>query len=44
MKKFVGKPQGKRPLGKLKRRLEDNIKTAIKETSVWGCRLDEIGS
>ena len=34
---FVEKPDGKRPLGKPKRRWEDNIKTDLQ---VWGCGLD----
>jgi S-ribosylhomocysteine lyase LuxS involved in autoinducer biosynthesis len=36
---LVGKPEGKRPLGKLKRRLEDNIKMDIQEVG-WGHELD----
>jgi hypothetical protein len=32
---LVGKPEGKRPLGKLRRRWEDNIKIDIQE-EVWG--------
>ena len=28
---LVGKPEGKRPLGKLRRRLEDNIKMDLRE-------------
>jgi hypothetical protein len=34
---LVGKPEGKRLLGKLKRRWEDNIKMDIQE-AVWGTR------
>ena len=30
----VGKPEGKRPLGRPRRRWEDNIKMYIQE---WGC-------
>jgi hypothetical protein len=33
-KMLVGKSEGKRPLGRNKRRLEDNIKTDLKEA---GC-------
>jgi hypothetical protein len=29
---LVGKPEWKRPLGKLRHRLEDNIKTDLRET------------
>jgi hypothetical protein len=32
---LVGKPEGKRPPGKLRRRWEDNIKIDVKEV---GCR------
>jgi len=32
---WVGKPEGMRPLGKLGRRLEDNIKTDLQEFG-WG--------
>jgi hypothetical protein len=28
---LMGRPEGKRPLGRLKRRWEDNIKTALTE-------------
>jgi hypothetical protein len=31
---FVGKPEEKRPLGRHRRRCENNIKTGLKET-VW---------
>jgi hypothetical protein len=33
---LVGKPQGKRTLGRLRRRCKDNIKTDIRET---GCEV-----
>jgi len=36
---LVGKPEGKRPLGRLRRRWEDNIKMDLKEV-----RLDGVGS
>ena len=41
---FVGKPEGKRPLGKPRRRCEDNIKTDLEEVwkGLWG--LDGVGS
>jgi hypothetical protein len=32
---LVGKPEGKRPLGRPTRRLEDNIKMDLKQTG-WG--------
>jgi hypothetical protein len=33
---LVGKPEGKRPLGRPRRRWEDNIKMGRKEIE-WGC-------
>ena len=33
---LVGKPEGKRPLGRLRRRWEDNIKTHLQEVG-GGC-------
>ena len=35
-KDLVGKPEGKRPLGRPKRRWEDNIKMYLKEVG-WCC-------
>jgi hypothetical protein len=35
----VGKPKGKRPLGRPRRRLEDNIKMDLQEVG-WAHRLD----
>jgi hypothetical protein len=32
----VGKPEGKRPLGRLKYRWEDNIKMDLQEVGGWG--------
>jgi hypothetical protein len=32
----VGKPEGKRPLGRTKRRWEDNIKLDLQEVGWWG--------
>jgi hypothetical protein len=32
---LVGKPEGRRPLGSLRRRLEDNIKTNLRDVG-WG--------
>jgi hypothetical protein len=36
---LVGKPEGRRPLGRPRRRWEDNIKMDIREVG-WGRRLD----
>jgi hypothetical protein len=36
---LVGKSERKWPLGRLKRRWEDNIKIYIKEVGLWGCGL-----
>jgi len=33
---LVGKPEGKRPLGRPRRRWEDNIKTDLQEVECWG--------
>ena len=33
----VGKPEGKKPLGKCRRRREDNIKMDLKRHRMWGC-------
>jgi hypothetical protein len=35
---LVGKPEGKRPLGRTRRRLEDNIRMDIQEL---GCRYED---
>ena len=32
---LVGKPEGKRPLGRSRRRWEDNIKMELQEVGVW---------
>jgi hypothetical protein len=40
----VGKPEGKRPLGRPSRRWEDGIRMNLRETSSWECRVDPIGS
>ena len=32
---LVGKPEGKRPLGRPRRRWEDNIKMDLQEVGVW---------
>ena len=41
---LVGKPEGKRPLGRPRRRWEDNIKTDLQEVGCGGCGLDRAGS
>ena len=33
---LVGKPEGKRPLGRPRRRWEDNIKMDLQEVGFWG--------
>ena len=33
---LVGKPEGKRPLGRSRRRWEDNIKMDLQEVGCWG--------
>jgi len=33
---LVGKPDGKRPLGRPRRRWEDNIKMDLQEVGCWG--------
>jgi hypothetical protein len=33
---LVGKPEGKRPLGRTRRRWEDNIKTGLQEVGCGG--------
>jgi hypothetical protein len=39
----VGKPEGKRPLGRPRRRWEDGIKMEFREIG-WGCGVDLPGS
>jgi hypothetical protein len=39
----VGKPEGRRPLGRPRRRWEDGIRMALRETGL-GCGLDSTGS
>jgi hypothetical protein len=41
---FVGKPKGKRPLGRPKRKLEDNIKMDLQGSGMWWYGLDRAGS
>ena len=40
---LVGKTEGKKPLGRHKRRWEDNIKMDLQEVR-WGYGLDRAGS
>jgi len=41
---LVGKPEGKRPLGRPRRRWEDNIKMGLQEVGMQGVGLDPAGS
>jgi hypothetical protein len=41
---LVGKPEGKRPLGRRKRRWEDHNKMDLQEVVMWGYGLDHVGS
>jgi PAS domain-containing protein len=41
---LVGKPEGKRPLGRCKCRWEYNIKIGSSGSGMWGCGLDRSGS
>ena len=40
---LVGKPEGKRPLERPKRRGDDNIKIDLQEVGCAGCGLDRVG-
>jgi hypothetical protein len=40
---LVGKPEGRRPLGRPRRRWEDGIKMDLREID-WGCGVDSPGS
>jgi hypothetical protein len=40
---LVGRPEGRRLLGRTRRRWEDNIKIDLRDR-VWGCGLDSFGS
>jgi hypothetical protein len=37
---LVGRPEGRRPLGRPRRRWEDNIKMDLREIGFEGCGLD----
>ena len=39
-----GKPEGKRPLGRRRRKWEDNIKMDLQEVGLWVYELDRSGS
>jgi hypothetical protein len=41
-KVLVGKPEGKRPLGRPRRRWEDGIRMNLRETG-WGFRVAPVG-
>ena len=41
---LVGKPEGKRPLGRPRRRWENNNKLDIQEVGCGGCGLDQSAS
>jgi hypothetical protein len=41
---LVGKPEGKRPLGRPRRRWEDGIRMDLREIGLWGCGLYSTGS
>jgi hypothetical protein len=41
---LVGKPEGKRPLGRPRRIWEDNIRIDLQEFGMWGYGLDWAGS
>jgi hypothetical protein len=45
-KVLVGKPEGKRPLGRSRRRWENNIRMDLQEVEsrMWGYGLDWAGS
>jgi hypothetical protein len=40
---LVGKPEGNRPFGRSRHRMEDNIKMDVKEVGWDGMRLDSSG-
>jgi hypothetical protein len=42
-KVFVGNPEGKRPLGRPRRRCENGIRMVLKEIG-WVCGVDSFGS
>ena len=42
--RHIGKPEGKKPLGRPRRRWEDNIKKNIHEVSNYECGSEHSGS
>jgi hypothetical protein len=43
-KVLVGKPEGKRSLGRPRHRWADNVKMDFQDVGMWGCGLDRPGS
>jgi hypothetical protein len=43
-KVLVGKPEGKRPLGRPRRKCGDGIRMNLREIGLGGCGLDSTGS
>jgi hypothetical protein len=43
-KTFIGKPEMKEPLGRPRRRWEDNNRMYLRKIMVEGCGLDSFGS
>jgi hypothetical protein len=43
-KVLMGKPEGKRPLGRPRRMWEDGIRMDLRESGLGGCGLDSTGS
>jgi hypothetical protein len=41
---LVGNPEGRRPIGRPRRRWQDNIKMDFQKVRLWGCGLDRAGS
>jgi hypothetical protein len=41
---LVGRPEGKKPLGRPRHRWEDNIKMDLREMRIDGCDLDSAGA
>jgi hypothetical protein len=41
---LIGRPEGRRPLGRPRRRWKDNIKMNLRKIGFWGCGLDLFGS
>jgi hypothetical protein len=41
-KVLVGKPEGRRPVGRPRRRWEDEVRMDLREMA-WGCGLDSTG-